>query len=825
MPAPGNYPSLQSSGLAVIPEAHQTLLSAGLREKERGSGSSGSGPYPNWPYRGTIQITNPVNIANYQHLLILSWLPGMKFDFSDIRFAQQNGTICPYWIETYTSKISARVWIKVPSAKQGQIYLYYGNPSATSGSDGDATFLFFDDFNDNSLNSTKWTIVSGGGSATVLEQGSQLQIRGDGSNRAYARTVSSFSAPYILEFSAKKGENIETIVHWDGAFQGAYDLINTGYYAPIFVSWVSPTVFQLSKAWEDTKQSYSSSLDSNWHSYSVRLSSSGFTISLDGTQILSTSDTYRTSGYIGFSARETPNAINAYYDNVRVRKYGSPEPTLTLRQYGPRPDTTIIYYPFLPSPLGILPSGDFFDELIEFTQTITGETPIVSLNPTITFIQTMVGSTPNTDYFEAPITPTQTMKAKIFAKIFLNLSLVRTKSITISKSIQDTLWRADISLHQYKNLDMTVLRHCTYATTDHNGVSRTLFTGILPGNQPQLAPADETSRITGYDYAWFLTQRKVPEAYLHNTAATNPATVITGLLGGNDWMSETGIEPYSIQTVDEWGDTLNTRVFDFDRTTSRIQAIQRICDYCRYVFIVKWRDIGGGILNPCAYFCHEDDIDTYLDLPAEVTFTKPDPYVDDKITWDVKGDERYNRVTVYGRESNGASISFTAETPDVTNGDEIPVEFVESSGAFTTAAQVQARAEELLDYFSTEAKTYTVVLKNRVDLELLQKVRFIGWTEIPETSMRIISISYTIDDATAMKKVTIQATSETKLLQIKRMYRCSNPDPLSEAEALFDAKAAAMPGNDVGVVTAIDETSGTATVLLEDGRTVTARII
>jgi len=299
--------------------------------------------------------------------------------------------------------------------------------------------------------------------------------------------------------------------------------------------------------------------------------------------------------------------------------------------------------------------------------------------------------------------------------------------------------------------------------------------------------------------------------------------VITGLLGGDDWMTETGIAPYSIQPVSEWGDTLNRKVFDFDRTTSRIQAIQRICDYCRYVFIVKWRDIGGGILNPCAYFCNEDDIDTYLDLPDPVTFTKPDPYVDDKITWDVKGDEKYNRVTVYGRESDGTSISYTDETADVTNGDEIPVEFVESAGAFTTAAQVQARAEELLTYFSTAQKTYTITLNQRTDLEILQKVKFSGWTEIPDSWMRIISISYTIDDATATKRVQVQVTSETKLSQIRRMYRGMNPDPLSEADALFDAKAAAMPGNDVGTITAID--GNEATILLEDGRTVTARIV
>jgi len=254
-------------------------------------------------------------------------------DYDDIRFTDSSGTVLSCWIESSSSS-SATIWVKFPSIPSGTStwYLYYGNPSAPSASDGDATFLFFDDFNDNSLNTSKWTVVSGGGSADVYEQNNRLEIRSDGSNRAYARTATSFPSPYVLEFSAKKSENVETVCHWDGNIQGAYDMINTGYYAPMFVSWASPTVFQLQKISSGsgtTLQSYSSSLDSNWHFYSVRALSSGIVVFLDGTQILSTTDTTQTSGYIGFSARETPNAINAYYDNVRVRKWIDPEPTVS----------------------------------------------------------------------------------------------------------------------------------------------------------------------------------------------------------------------------------------------------------------------------------------------------------------------------------------------------------------------------------------------------------------------------------------------------------------------------------------------------------------
>jgi len=54
-----------------------------------------------------------------------------------------------YWIEEYTEESSATVWVKVPSIPESgvkTIYMYYGNSTVESESDGDAVFEFFDDF-------------------------------------------------------------------------------------------------------------------------------------------------------------------------------------------------------------------------------------------------------------------------------------------------------------------------------------------------------------------------------------------------------------------------------------------------------------------------------------------------------------------------------------------------------------------------------------------------------------------------------------------------------------------------------------------------------
>ncbi|HVP22476.1 MAG TPA: DUF2341 domain-containing protein [Conexivisphaerales archaeon] len=89
-----------------------------------------------------------------------------RTDFGDVRFTAADGTtLLPYWIERSNAGDSAKVWIRISadiSSSLTTIYLYYGNPSATSISNGKDTFLVFDDFNSgSSLNSTIWTVGAG----------------------------------------------------------------------------------------------------------------------------------------------------------------------------------------------------------------------------------------------------------------------------------------------------------------------------------------------------------------------------------------------------------------------------------------------------------------------------------------------------------------------------------------------------------------------------------------------------------------------------------------------------------------------------------------
>jgi predicted esterase len=156
---------------------------------------------PSWLYRKPVVLTEKsgTGLSNYQIKVIVNYVTSkMKSDFSDLRFTDTDKiTLLPFWIESYNST-AAIVWIKVPSIQASgtkTIYMYYGNPNAVSAANGTATFDFFDDFNDGTINTSKW-ITTG----TVRETNGYLQV-GSGSGSVARQNTALyplFSRPYML---------------------------------------------------------------------------------------------------------------------------------------------------------------------------------------------------------------------------------------------------------------------------------------------------------------------------------------------------------------------------------------------------------------------------------------------------------------------------------------------------------------------------------------------------------------------------------------------------------------------------------------------------
>jgi len=137
-----------------------------------------------WLYYRPILINNtqnPNNLTNYPILVTLNTQTliqqgEMRPDCGDIRFTDSNGTLLNYWIVPNTcNTTNTSIWVNVPFIPGGStetIYLWYGNPNATSMSNGYSVFTFFEDFQNGT---TGWTPVltwapSGGSASAVWVQ-------------------------------------------------------------------------------------------------------------------------------------------------------------------------------------------------------------------------------------------------------------------------------------------------------------------------------------------------------------------------------------------------------------------------------------------------------------------------------------------------------------------------------------------------------------------------------------------------------------------------------------------------------------------------------
>ena len=113
-----------------------------------------------WTKRKAIIVNTTTDLTDYQFNYTVSWVSGMNDTFKDLRFTYFNDTTgmqteLPYWVEQNFSQDNARVWIKANlTTGNNTVYMYYGNSTVESVSDGNATFISFFDGN-----STGWTKI------------------------------------------------------------------------------------------------------------------------------------------------------------------------------------------------------------------------------------------------------------------------------------------------------------------------------------------------------------------------------------------------------------------------------------------------------------------------------------------------------------------------------------------------------------------------------------------------------------------------------------------------------------------------------------------
>lgn len=134
--------------------------------------------------------------------LIQDYKPGLvsaedhaKSDFSDVKFTASDGTtLLNYWVEDKVDDDYATFWVKVTddlSSEDAAIYIYYGNSSAVSESDGSSTFEFFDDFSEGSVDWTnRWQSTD---HSYYSVSGGVLRLNAPSSSSQLLQTKSSYN--------------------------------------------------------------------------------------------------------------------------------------------------------------------------------------------------------------------------------------------------------------------------------------------------------------------------------------------------------------------------------------------------------------------------------------------------------------------------------------------------------------------------------------------------------------------------------------------------------------------------------------------------------
>jgi hypothetical protein len=277
-----------------------------------------------WTYRKVVTISNTgPTLTDYQASITIDtatliYAGRMRSDCGDIRFIDDDGsTYLPYWIESGPNTISTKIWIKIPSVPTSKtIYLYYGNAVATynNSTGGTNTFIFFDDFESGTL--SKWDTTESASIVPTSTSGGigQYSVR-HGAGMMITKNI-SYTLPVIVEAWHKHVGN-------DDSWFYTYDPSNTyrvvGYYG---ASWTTSQWY----VWDSTSHTAGGTKDYNWHLFKMELSPSNTKYYVDGVQLSYTST--QSFGNLTKIALGGGNGGWGYGDDVRIRKYASPEPTL-----------------------------------------------------------------------------------------------------------------------------------------------------------------------------------------------------------------------------------------------------------------------------------------------------------------------------------------------------------------------------------------------------------------------------------------------------------------------------------------------------------------
>jgi hypothetical protein len=288
---------------------------------------------------------NPNTLTNYPILVTLDtqsliFQGKMRSDCGDIRFIDSDGTLLNYWIVPNTcNTTNTSIWVNVPFIPGGSIetiYLLYGNPNATSMSNGDSVFTFFEDFQNGT---TGWTPVltwapSGGSASAVWVQ----------SPYGYAGGISLSEGAGYYASTAALVKNISISDNSVSYCFNAYAMWNTTYMQPDYNNYA--IIIAATNGTDTETVAYrliigGSPCGSYWTAFSGTCGNKDYLCTLPNAWIsISTNLTNDFLSLCNFTIQNITqisldvgtwaSTINGYATDIIIRKCVSPEPSVIL---------------------------------------------------------------------------------------------------------------------------------------------------------------------------------------------------------------------------------------------------------------------------------------------------------------------------------------------------------------------------------------------------------------------------------------------------------------------------------------------------------------
>jgi len=256
-------------------------------------------------------------------------------DYGDIRFTNSTGAELAYYLWPDYNSSSARFCVRLEGADQsGALVIWYGNPTATTTSDGDATYHFFDQFDGATLDTTKWTNSGNSGEVTISGGEAVLRAAATSSNcfNRYLTSKRSFDtagnitveirAQYNPNGANRAGVNI-------AAGRGNRIYYGDGVYGASARIMITPNVDR--KWYRDSTALSASFVETNTNVYRFDIYQSGTRADYYANNVCAYQNqtiTFRSFPYVELyiATWDTGNNPKLHVDYVLVRTYSATPP-------------------------------------------------------------------------------------------------------------------------------------------------------------------------------------------------------------------------------------------------------------------------------------------------------------------------------------------------------------------------------------------------------------------------------------------------------------------------------------------------------------------